>query len=68
MEITNIHSIANSRGIKTDNLFKHEVIKAIQTAEGNFDCYGTARNGVCDQVGCAWLGDCIEVSTQLDTV
>lgn len=68
MEISNVHRIALLHGIETDNLFKHEVIKAIQTTEGNFDCYGTARSGECDQGGCAWLGDCFEVSTQLDAV
>lgn len=68
MEISKVHSIANSRGIKTDNLFKHEVIKAIQMAEGNFDCYATASNGECDQEDCLWLGDCFEVATQLEVM
>lgn len=62
MKITEIRGIAASRGIKHVNLFKTELIKAIQTSEGNFDCYGTARHGICDQGECCWRGDCFVVS------
>ena len=39
-----------------------EVIRAIQRAEGNFDCYGTAVEGECDQEECLWREDCFNES------
>jgi hypothetical protein len=68
MEISNLHSIANSREFKTNNIFKHEVIKAIQTAEGDFACYATASNGQYDQADGLGLGDCFKVPAQLEAV
>lgn len=62
MKIAEIRGIAKAHGIKHDNLFKTELIKTIQIKEGNFDCYGTAYDGVCDQTGCSWREDCFEVS------
>jgi hypothetical protein len=38
---------------------KADVIRAIQQAEGNFPCYGTAVEGLCDQVRCLWRADCL---------
>jgi hypothetical protein len=34
------------------------LIRAIQRKEGNFDCFATAHEGVCDQGGCLWRTDC----------
>ena len=42
-----------------------ERIRAVRTrqeAEGNFDCYGRADAGFCDQAGCMFRDECIEVS------
>ena len=36
---------------------------AIQRAEGNFDCFGTAVDGVCDQDLCMWREDCFTLSS-----
>ena len=38
---------------------KGEIIRAIQEAEGNFPCFGTARDGHCDREDCAWKEDCL---------
>jgi hypothetical protein len=62
MKIAEIKTLAKAHGINPDNRFKTELIKAIQITEGNFDCYGTAYNGVCDQVECCWREDCFEVA------
>lgn len=61
MKIAEIRDIAKSRGIRS-NIFKTELIKSIQLKEGNFDCYGTAYGGICDQLGCCWREDCLKVS------
>jgi hypothetical protein len=62
MDITEVREIARSQGINPANIFKSELIKTIQVREGNFDCYGTAYNGVCDQLGCRWRADCFEAA------
>jgi hypothetical protein len=41
---------------------KAEIIRAIQSAEGNYACYGSAADGICDQGGCAWRDDCLAVA------
>jgi hypothetical protein len=52
MKLEDVRAIARSRSIKPNHLSKAELIKAIQTEEGNFDCFATAYNGVCDQESC----------------
>ncbi len=58
MKLKNIKAIAKAKGIKTDDLKKPELIRAIQRAEGNFDCFGTAASGNCSQMICLWREDC----------
>jgi hypothetical protein len=59
MNIKEITSIAKSRGIKPGKLNKTSLIRTIQLEEGNFDCYGTAYTGECDQLQCGWRTDCL---------
>lgn len=59
MKMTEIRSIAQDKGIKTGKHSKIVLIHAIQRTEGNFDCFGTAINGQCDQTGCQWHEDCL---------
>lgn len=63
MKIQEIKAIAKTRGIKAGNLKKPELIQAIQKAEGNFDCFGSATSGYCDQTNCLWREDCLLFST-----
>jgi hypothetical protein len=51
--------MAKELGIKTAGLRKVEKIKAIQGAEGNFDCFGTASD-YCDQASCLFRQDCLK--------
>jgi len=39
---------------------KENIIRAIQRAEGNFECFGTAVSGNCDQMNCLWREDCLK--------
>lgn len=39
-----------------------EFTRLIQRAEGNFDCFGTAFDGECDQEACLWRGTCFTES------
>ena len=58
-----IRSIARKRGITPGQMVKEDLIRAIQRAEGNFDCYGTATEELCDQEDCLWREDCFFDST-----
>ena len=64
MKIQKIRTIAQEKGIKTGNLIKPDLIRAIQKSEGNFDCYGSSTSGFCDQVNCLWQKDCLEFSVK----
>lgn len=62
MKLEEVRAIAKSHSIKPGNLLKTELVKLIQTSEGNFDCYATAYNSECDQVNCLWREDCFDAS------
>ena len=46
-------------GLKKNFLDVTNLIRSIQRAEGNPDCFGRA-GGYCDQLDCAWRPHCIE--------
>lgn len=62
MKMEEVRRIAKSNGINPGRLTKTELIKSIQANEGNFDCYGTANGGGCDQTDCLWRDDCFIAS------
>lgn len=61
MTVKQIKEIAKAKGIKVGNMKKENIIRAIQRAEGNFDCFGTATAGICDQYNCLWREDCLKL-------
>lgn len=58
MQMQEIRSLAKEFGIKTSKQSKVELVRSIQVAEGNFNCFATATDGICDQLGCMWRDDC----------
>ncbi len=59
MESRELKEKAIKLGIKPKiGMKKEELIRSIQTAEGNFSCFGTAKD-YCDQMSCSWRGDCL---------
>lgn len=61
MKLTDIEKKAKKLGIKVDKkTSKKDLIRAIQRTEGNFECFGTAITGSCDQTGCSWRVDCLK--------
>lgn len=50
---------ARQAGINSWGMKKVDLIRALQRAEGNFDCFGRSR-GYCDQVDCAWREHCLK--------
>lgn len=64
MRIEEIRAIAAAQGVKPAHLNKVELVRAIQRAEHNFDCFGKAVGRYCDQYGCLWRHDCLHASTK----
>jgi hypothetical protein len=52
MKLQEIKNIAKGRGVNPAHMKKDEIIKAIQRAEGNNDCFGTALSLKCGQINC----------------
>lgn len=62
MNVAQIRSIARKTGVRPLPRNKLALVRAIQTGEGNFPCFGTALDAVCDQQSCLWRGDCFKVA------
>jgi hypothetical protein len=60
MKLEVIRAIAKSHGINPGKRSKFDLIKSIQSDEGNFDCYASAHLGICDQGECLWRDDCFD--------
>jgi hypothetical protein len=60
MTLTQVKDMAKTKGLKVGNMKKGNIIRAIQKTEGNFDCFGTATNGECEQADCLWRADCLQ--------
>lgn len=54
--------MARQLDVRSAHVGKADLIRAIQRAEGNFDCYGTATEEECDQEECLWREDCFRES------
>jgi hypothetical protein len=54
-----VRKMAKKYGIKTGKMKKGDIIRAVQRAEGNFDCFGSAVSGECSQAECLWRQDCL---------
>ncbi|MCC6543741.1 MAG: SAP domain-containing protein [Nitrospirae bacterium] len=61
MTLQEIKKMAQQVGIPASGT-KVDLIKSIQRNEGNFDCFGTASTGFCDQNSCIWRTDCLKPS------
>lgn len=51
--------LARLHQIDPRGLSEAELIRCIQRREGNFDCFASAVEGVCDQTMCLWRDDCV---------
>ncbi|MBP2640809.1 MAG: hypothetical protein H6Q66_1760 [Firmicutes bacterium] len=58
MKLTQVKEMAKGMGISPRKMNKSEIIRAIQTQEGNFPCFRTSVEH-CDQETCLWHDDCI---------
>ncbi len=65
MNMQDIRGRAKDYGLKTSRVSKDDLIRSIQLSEGNFNCFASAVDGVCDQLNCIWRDDCFDASKQL---
>ena len=57
MKMIEIQTKAKKMGIKPKGLKKADLIRKIQTEEGNQPCF-QMNGGSCDQMNCCWRDDC----------
>ena len=60
MTMAQIKQKATSLSINPGTMKKTELIRAIQAAEGNQQCYGTT-NGTCQWTNCCFRSDCLKI-------
>lgn len=49
-------------------LARVEAVRLEQRSQGNFDCFGRAGEGYCDQGACAYHAECLSVSRLLHSL
>ena len=59
MTIYDIRVIAKNMGLNPKKMNKTDLIRYIQTKEGNEPCFKKADTH-CDQADCLWKTDCLE--------
>lgn len=63
MKMKEIRQLAKGKNIKIPvTLTKIEAVRVIQKSEGNFDCFARSVSGYCDQTGCIFFDDCMDLS------
>ena len=61
MHMNEIRTIAKQRGVKVAPTSKKiDLIRAIQTSEGNQSCFATDYNQTCNQLECLWRQACLQ--------
>lgn len=58
MNMAEIKEMAIQYDIKPGKMKKGDLVRAIQTKEGNSPCFQTATD-FCDQTTCLWKSDCL---------
>ena len=58
MKMQQIRSLAKVKGINSFGKTKSNLIREIQCSEGNFDCFGSAKQ-FCDQWNCRFRSLCL---------
>jgi hypothetical protein len=62
MKMVEIKEKASMLDIKPGKMKKADLIKTIQNKEGNFECFGMAKD-FCDQAECSWYQDCLNFNS-----
>ena len=59
MKLDEIKEIAKQHNIKIVKMKKADLVRAIQQAEHNDDCFETGKVDLCRQDECLWREDCV---------
>ena len=59
MNLNEIKKMAKDMNIAINGMKKTDLIRSIQRAENNIDCYGTDRAEICYEDTCLWRKDCL---------
>lgn len=62
MNMVEIREVAKRFDIKIAKMKKADLVQSIQLAEGNFNCFASAVDGICDQTECIWREDCFALA------
>ncbi len=62
MKMQDIKKLATAMGIKSGKMKKSELIRTIQTKEGNSPCFQQKISESCLQNDCCWRDDCMQLS------
>lgn len=63
MKMQDVRALGRKNGLRFGvGVTKVEAIRAIQRAEGNFDCFARAGSGYCDQLSCLFRTECLLLS------
>ncbi|MBT3203451.1 MAG: SAP domain-containing protein [Gammaproteobacteria bacterium] len=65
MNMQEIRAIAKTMDIKTSRMSKLNLVREIQTVEGNNACFASPGAADCDQNDCIWREDCLVASKKL---
>jgi hypothetical protein len=58
MNLNEIKKVARGFDIITGKMKKTELIRSIQSSEGNIPCFETVTKDSCSQMNCLWRNDC----------
>jgi hypothetical protein len=58
MKMSDIQGIARERGVTPGRLAKVDLVRTLQQAEGNADCFQAGQVDSCGQEGCLWRAAC----------
>ncbi|MDA8428755.1 MAG: SAP domain-containing protein [Geobacteraceae bacterium] len=58
MKLEEIKSLAQLHSIKVSKMKKADLVRAIQRAEWNEQCFETGRSATCGQSECSWREIC----------
>jgi hypothetical protein len=58
MKMIEIRNIAKAKGVSSIGKAKEALVRAIQVAEKNRDCFNRGQSETCGQAACAWRSDC----------
>ena len=59
MKMQDIKKMATTKGVSAGKMKKTELIRAIQSAEGNSPCFQANASDTCGQRDCCWHDDCM---------